>query len=80
MLGGVVIYQEELAFGMIENNVVYLKVDDTNRDSYLKEGSVQLKPFKNNATVLSFYNVPPSIFEDSKEFIIWAKESLEIQK
>ncbi len=80
MFGGAALYQGELAFGMIANDVVYLKVDDTNRDKYLKEGSVQLKPFKNHATVLSFYNVPPDVFEDSEELIKWAKESLAIQK
>ncbi len=80
MFGGAALYQDELAFGMIANDVVYLKVDDTNRDKYLHEGSSQLKPFKNNATVLSFYNVPPDVFEDADEFVSWAKESLEIQK
>ena len=80
MFGGAALYQGELAFGMIAKDVVYLKVDDTNRDKYLQEGSEQLKPFENNATVLSFYNVPPDVFEDSDEFVKWAKESLEIQK
>ncbi len=80
MFGGAALYQDELAFGMIADDIVYLKVDDTNRNKYIQEGSLQLKPFKNNATVLSFYNVPPDIFEDSNQFIIWAKEALEIQK
>ncbi len=80
MFGGAALYQEELAFAMIADDVVYLKVDDTNRYKFLEAGAKQLKPFKNNATVLSFYNVPPDIFEDADEFIKWAKESLEIQK
>jgi len=80
MFGDAALYQDELAFGMIARDVVYLKVDDTNRDKYIQEGSTQLKPFKSNATVLSFYNVPPDIFEDSDTFIEWAKESLDIQK
>jgi len=80
MFGGVALYKEELAFGMIANDEVYLKVDETNRDKFLKAGATQLKPFKNNATVLSFYNVPASVFENSDEFIIWADESLRIQK
>ena len=80
MFGGAALYQEELAFGMIANDVVYLKVDETNRYKYLQEGSIQLKPFKNHATVLSFYNVPPDVFENSDELIKWTKESLAIQK
>jgi len=80
MFGGAALYRDELAFGMIANDVVYLKVDDTNIDKYIKNGSSQLKPFKSNATVLSFYNVPPDVFEDADEFVEWAKESLAIQK
>ncbi len=80
MFGGAALYQDDLAFGMIANDIVYLKVDNTNINKYLKEGSKPLKPFKNNATVLSFYNVPPDVFEDAEEFTEWAKESLTIQK
>jgi len=39
-----------------------------------------LKPFKNNATVLSFYSIPADVLENTDEFIKWAKESLDIQK
>lgn len=80
MFGVIALYQEELAFGMIANDVVYLKVDDSNRAEYLQKGSSQLKLFKNNSTVLSFYNVPPDVFEDASEFTKWAKASFAIQK
>lgn len=80
MFGGAALYQEELAFGMIAHNRVYLKVDSSNIDKYEKAGCTQLKPFKNNKTVLSFYNVPDEIFEDADEFKKWAQESWNIQK
>ncbi len=38
MFGGVALYQNELAFAMIANDTVYLKVDDTNKDKYLQGG------------------------------------------
>jgi DNA transformation protein len=80
MFGGAALYQDELAFGMIAHNRVYLKVDNTNIDKYLKAGCSQLKPFENNKTVLSFYNIPTEVLENTDEFIEWSKESLEIQK
>lgn len=80
MFGGAALYQEELAFGMIARNMVYLKVDSTNIDKYLKAGCSQLKPFENNKTVLSFFNVPDEIFENADEFKKWAQESWSIQK
>ncbi|MFA7116846.1 MAG: TfoX/Sxy family protein [Bacteroidales bacterium] len=79
MFGGAALYQEGLAFGMVADDTVYLKVDDTNKDKYIKAGSLPLMPFKSHATVLSFYNIPSDIFEDTDNFKKWAKESYEIQ-
>ena len=80
MFGGAALYQDELVFAMIANDIVYLKVDDSNKDKFVKADSSPLKPFKNNATVLSFYNIPADVLEDSDKFVVWAKESLDIQK
>lgn len=80
MFGGAALYHDDLAFAMIAYDTVYLKVDESNIDKYLDAGSKPLKPFKTQATVLSFYNVPPDVFEDSDVFIEWCKESLAIQK
>ena len=80
MFGGAALYQGELAFAMIANDMVYLKVDDTNKEKYIAAGSTPLKPFKSNVTVLSFYNIPADVLEDSDKFVVWAKESLDIQK
>lgn len=80
MFGGVALYQDELAFAMIANDTVYLKVDETNRIKFINAGSKPLKPFDNQKKVLSFYSLPIDILEDNDKFIEWAKESLEIQK
>ena len=80
MFGGVALYADGLVFALIARDVVHLKVDETNIENFKKEGSKPLKPFKNDAIVPSFYELPPDVFEDSDEFIKWANESLEIQK
>jgi len=80
MFGGAGLYREGLMFALVVNNIVYLKVDKTNINKFIQEGSTPLKPLKSEATVPSFYNVPPDIFEDSDQFIEWARESLSIQK
>lgn len=80
MFGGAALYNDGLAFALVSNDVVYLKVDETNKDKYIQFGSSPLKPFKSDAIVPSFYNVPDEVFEDSDIFIEWAEESLLIQK
>lgn len=79
MFGGVALYQDGLAFALIAYDVVYLKVDESNIDKFIEQGSTPLKPFKSDGIVKSFYNVPADVFEDSDEFVKWAKESFEIQ-
>ncbi|MGQ1910745.1 TfoX/Sxy family protein [Marinifilum sp. RC60d5] len=79
MFGGVALYQDGLTFALIAYDVVYLKVDESNISKFIEQGSVPLKPFKSDGIVKSFYNVPPDVFEDPDEFILWAKESFEIQ-
>ena len=79
MFGIVGIYKDGLMFGIISKQVVYLKVDNSNRNKFTDAGSTSLRVFKTNSEVLSYYELPPEILDDSVEFIKWAKESYEIQ-
>ena len=80
MFGGAGLYRDGKMFGLVANNVAYLKVDETNRDKYLEAGSAPFKPFPNRPTMLSFFEIPPDIFESPEELIEWSEESLSIQK
>lgn len=80
MFGGAGLYRDGKMFGLVSHNVVYLKVDDTNREKFLVRGASPFKPFPNRPTILSFYELPEEILESPDEFIKWAKESLSIQK
>jgi len=80
MFGGAGLFRDGKMFGLVADNVAYLKVDKTNRNKYLAAGSAPLKPFPNRATMLSFFEIPPDILESREELIGWAEESLSIQK
>ena len=79
MFGGAGLYRDGKMFGLVADDVVYLKVDDTNRDKYVAEGSEPFKPYEDKPMVMSYYEVPADVFEDSDELIAWSKESLAIQ-
>lgn len=80
MFGGAGLYLDGDIFGIVANDVAYLKVDETNRGKFLLAGSAPLKPFPNRPTVLSYFEIPPEILENPDELIEWAEESLFIQK
>ncbi len=79
MFGVLGLYREGLMFGIIANDTVYLKVDDSNKQKFLDAGSTTLKVFKNKSEVPSYYELPVEVLENADEFIQWAKESYSIQ-
>jgi DNA transformation protein len=80
MFCGAGLYRDGKVFGLVADNVAYLKVDETNKDKFLVAGSSPFKPFPNKPTILSYFDIPPDVLENLGELIEWADESLSIQK
>ena len=82
MFGGAGLYRDGKMFGVIADNVAYLKVDDSNRDEFVKAGSAPFNPYpdKVKTTVMSYYEIPPDVLEEPDELAQWAQRSLNIQK
>ena len=81
MFGGAGLYREGKMFGLIADDVAYLKVADSNRADYVKAGSSPFMPYpkKGKTAVMSYYEIPPEILEDRVELAQWAQRSFEIQ-
>lgn len=79
MFGGAGLYRDGKMFGLVADDIAYLKVDETNREKYKAAGSSPFKPFPNRPTVMSYYEVPGDILENPEDLIEWAVESLSIQ-
>ena len=80
MFGGAGFYRDGRMFGLVADDVLYLKVDDSNRDKYLAAGSAPFQPYPNKPAMSSYYEIPPDVMENPEELIEWAEESLSIQK
>jgi DNA transformation protein len=78
MFGGVGLYAGDAFFGLIDDDVLYLKVDDSNRADYESRGCRPFRPRKNdpNATSMSYFEVPSDVLEDAAELALWARKSL----
>ncbi len=51
MFGGAGLYLDGLMFGLVANDVVYLKVDETNKDKYIKHGILKRNQTKVNKRI-----------------------------
>ncbi len=76
MFGGAGIYYEGVIFGLLADDVLYFKVDDSNRSDFEKEGAEPFKPFDDKPYVMSYYEVPVEVLEDRKRLAEWARKSL----
>jgi DNA transformation protein len=80
MFGGAGLYCDGVVFAFVADDVIYLKVDDTNRKQFEEAGSTAFQPFDDQRTVLSYFELPADVLEDPNEFAEWAEVSLRIQK
>jgi DNA transformation protein and related proteins len=76
MFGGVGLYCGDVFFALIDDGILYLKVDDRTRARYTRR---RLKPFTpGDMPSMSYYPVPASILEDAAELRVWAREAVEV--
>jgi len=82
MFGGAGLYYDGVMFGLIADDIAYLKVDDSNRQDFERAGSCPFNPYpeKGNKIIMSYYEIPVDILEDRDQLVAWAERSLEIAR
>jgi DNA transformation protein len=78
MFGGVGLYCDGIFFGIIAGDVLYLKVDATNRPDYERAGMPPFKPYPNRSGTMQYYAVPVGVLENAPELVAWARKSVAV--
>ena len=76
MFGGAGIYCRGVMFALVADDVLYLKVDDSNRGDFEAAGMEPFRPYPDKATVMSYYEVPADVLESKSELADWAEKAL----
>lgn len=77
MFGGVSIYHSGLIFGLLADDILYFKVDDSNRPDYEQAGMEPFRPgFMTKPMAMPYYEVPVEIIEDKERLADWARKAL----
>src|SRR5216117_3438347 len=63
MFGGVGLYHRGTFFGIIARDVLYMKVDVTNKPDYERAGMQPFKPYPNRVGTMQYYAVPAEVLE-----------------
>lgn len=80
MFGGAGLYYDGLIFGLLADDVLYFKVDDSNRSDYEAAGTEAFRPFAHKPMEMPYYEVPADIIEDKEQLAAWAWKALLVSK
>ena len=76
MFGGYGVYHDNLMFGLIADDVLYLKTDGESSKAFEERGLSQFEYVKNGKTMkMSYYMAPEEIFDDPEEAKLWASRA-----
>jgi DNA transformation protein and related proteins len=78
MFGGYGVYYQELMFGLVANDVLYLKADTESAELFEQLGLTRFEYTKQGKTMsMSYYMAPEEIYDDADMARIWAVRACE---
>jgi DNA transformation protein and related proteins len=78
MFGGIGLYGEGTFFGVIDNDTMFFKVDDTTVLRYKAMKMPPFDPMPEKGPMLGYYQVPIVVLEDPETLLEWAAEAIEV--
>jgi DNA transformation protein and related proteins len=76
MFGGLGIYADDIFFAIVDNDILYLKVDDTTRADYEAAGCHAFRPYGDDRQSIHYYEVPVAVLEDASELARWGRKAI----
>jgi len=81
MFSGAGLFADGLMFGIVIDDVLYLKADDTTRGDFEAEGLAPFSYQRNGRAVdLSYWRSPERLLDDADEMRCWAQRALGVAK
>ena len=76
MFGGHGIFRDELMFGLVADEILYLKADDENRADFEARGLERFVYYKKGKPMyLSYYQAPEEALDNPRDMLVWAEKS-----
>src|SRR2546423_15006883 len=77
MFGGAGLYCDEFFFALIDDDTLYLRVDDANRADFTARGMGQFRPYPDSPQLsMSYYETPVDGLEDAGALVPWPARSV----
>lgn len=76
MFGGVGLYAADVFFALIADDVLYLRTDEDSRPDFEALGMPPFRPFEEHGPVMSYYQLPEEILEDTDALRVWTSRAI----
>lgn len=80
MFGGVGIYADGLFFALMDDDALYLKVDDSNRGDFEAAGQGPFRPFGDDQHAMQYYELPAELLEDADALRPWVLKAVDVAR
>ena len=80
MFGAVGLCSGELFFALIDDDVLYLKVDDETRPDFEQRGLRPFQPFGEGTAAMQYYQLPEDLLEDPEALRPWAEGAVAVAR
>ncbi|HEX2191465.1 MAG TPA: TfoX/Sxy family protein [Longimicrobiaceae bacterium] len=80
MFGAVGVYSEGLFFALIDDDLLYLKTDDTSRADFERAGKGPFRPFGEDAKPMRYHELPGELLESPDELRPWVEKALAVAR
>ncbi len=79
MFGAAGLYCDDLFFGIVSGDTLYLRADDLTRTHYTSRALEPFRPYPERPEVsMNYFAVPAEVLEDAAELAQWSRESVAV--
>ena len=79
MFGGVGLYSGELFFGLIDDDTLFFKTDESNAAEYQARNMPRFMPPSDRPMgPMGYHQVPADIIEDAELLVAWARKAIAV--
>jgi DNA transformation protein len=79
MFGGIGLYASELFFAIVDDDTLFLKVDDATRGDFEARGMPPFRPYE-GMTSMNYSQLPEEVLEDIESLRAWVERSIEVAR
>lgn len=80
MFGGVGLYCNGMFFGLIDDDTLYLKADDSNRADFEAAGARRFQPYGEGSYSMHYYELPADVLEDRSAMAEWVGKAVAVAR